>query len=165
MPYSVNIDYNPLGQREAMEELDRRVRLLPDALRAKVYGDGFLRAARRAAQRARGRCPRGAGPALTNAGEPRKRLAESISVKPVGWKWGGVKVRRSAAIIVAEQPHAHLVELGTVRTRAKPFLAPSVHDTAVLADFRAGTNRSFRRTLKRMETGKLTRAEGRGLSV
>ena len=132
---------------------------MPAAFQAGVYGDGLFNAARRASRRAASAAPRSPGDSNTRTGKPRKHLADSIRAVRVAWKFGGERVPKSAAIVLAEQPHAHLVERGTVRMRARPFLEPAIRSQSVLSDFRTGAGRSFARTARRLETGKLTARE------
>ena len=133
------------------EEIEKRLAAMPYAMQSEVYGKGFLASARAAARKARVKCPVGKGPALTSKGKPRRRLSQSIRAVPVGWHWNGVKIKKSAAIVVAEQPHAHLVEA------IDPFLEPAMRDgLAVNHHFKIGAGRAFGRTIRQLEQGKFT---------
>ena len=150
---------------EGFDEVRRKLAALPAGCQADVYGLGFIHAARRAAKRASSTAPRGAAVPLTSKGKPRRRLADSIRAIRVDWHWGGEKVRKSAAIVLAEQPHAHLVERGTVRMAPRPFLEPAIAGQGTLTDFRVGSARAFGRLVKRLEKGKLTARERRAFRV
>ena len=151
----MKIDYD-----HDFKQVRERLAAMPSALQADVYGKALTFAARKARTRARQLCPTGKGPALTLRGTPRRRLRDSILVKTVAWKWDGVRVPRSAALLIAEQPHAHLVEKGTVRTKASPFLEPSVK-TGLLPAFQHGARSNFTRLIQRLEAGRLTARERR----
>ena len=148
---------------EGFDETRKKLAALPAGVQADVIGDGLYAAARKAARKSKRLVlPRSTGTPTTNKGKPRRHLADSIRAVRVSWRWGGEKVPRSAAIVVAEQPHAHLLEKGTVRMKARPFLAPPLKQSAVLMEaVRAGTTRSFDRLVKRLESGKLRARERR----
>ena len=156
--------YEISGYHETLAKLEQ----LEPALEAKVYADGLAAVARKVKGVAKRLAPVGKGPALRKTGDPRRRLKDSISVKRIGWRWGPkrVYVKRSAAIVVAGQPHAHLVERGTVErvttsgarrgaVKAQPFLTPALRDNAgLMAAFRRGVSLSLPRTIKRIDQGK-----------
>ena len=143
-------------------DVRRKMNALPPGLQSDVYGDGFISAARKARLKSKRLAPVGRGPALTRRGAPRPRLRDTIRAVRVSWRWGGEKVKNSAAIVVASSPHAHLVERGTVRMRARPFLIPPLKDSSgILSAYRAGCQRSFGRLVKRLESGKLRARERR----
>ena len=147
------------------DETRKKLGALPAGLQADVYGDGFYEQAKRSARKSKRLVlPRGKGPPLTSKGKPRRHLAASIKAIRVSWTWAGVKVKRSAAIVLAQQPHAHLIERGTKRWKKgpRPFLGPPLKEKgALLEGFRVGTGRSFRRLIKRLESGKLRARERR----
>ena len=147
------------------DETRKKLAALPAGLQADVYGDGMIAAARRAARKSRRLVlPRGKSPPLTRKGKPRRHLADSIRAVRVGWRFGGVKVPKSAAIVIAEQPHAHLIEKGTVRMKGgpRPFLEPPLKEgAALMGEVRVGTARSFNRLIKRLESGRLRARERR----
>lgn len=144
---------------DSLFETRKKLAALPAGLQADVYGDGFYEQAKRAARKSRRLVlPRGEGPAKTPSGKPRRHLAKSIRAIRVAWRYAGVKVPRSAAIVLAEQPHAHLIEKGTERWKRgpRPYLEPPMKDAAMLLDgFRVGTAKSFRNLIRRLESGKL----------
>ena len=147
---------------EGFDATRKKLAALPVGIQADVIGDGLYAAARKAASKSKRLAPVGKGLARTSKGKPRRRLRDSIKAHRVSWRWGGEKVPRSASIVVAEQPHAHLVERGTVRMKARPFLEPPMRQGSVLMEaVRAGTTRSFTRLVKRLEAGKLRARERR----
>ena len=160
----MEMKYEIVGYEETLAKLEQ----LGPALEAKVYVDGLAAVARKVKGVAKRLAPVGSGPALRKSGEPRRRLKDSISVKRIGWRWGakGTYVKKSAAIVVAAQPHAHLVERGTVErttasgarrgaAKAQPFLTPPLKDNlGLMAAFRRGVSQSLPRTIKRIDQGK-----------
>ena len=147
------------------DETKKKLGALPAGCQSDVYGDGFYEQAKRSAKKSKRLVlPRGKGPPRTSKGKPRRHLADSIKAIRVSWRWGGVKVPKSAAIVLAQQPHAHLIEKGTRRWKKgpRPFLGPPLKQTAALMEgFRIGTAKSFRRLVARLEKGKLTARERR----
>ena len=156
----MKIEIKPHG--ETFKQVRRRLAALPVGCQADVYGEGFIAAARKSRLKSKRLCPVGTAEPRTRAGNPRRRLRDSIRAVRVGWKWDGVRVPKSAAIVVAEQPHAHLVEKGTVRTRKHPFLAPPLKDGGGLNEaFRTGCAKSFVRLVNRLESSRLRARERR----
>ena len=148
---------------ETFQSTRKKMAALPAGLQSDVYGDGFYQAAKKVARKAKRLVQVGEDPPVTTKGKPRRRLRDSIRAIRVAWHWGGEKVNKSAAIVVAEQPHAHLLERGTVRMKEGPypFLEPPTKDGTLTEAFRQGTNRSFQRLVKRLESGKLRARERR----
>ena len=148
---------------EGFDDLRKKLSALPAGCQSDVYGDGFITAARKSAAKSRRLVlPRGKGAPLTRKGKPRRHLADSIRAVRVSWRWGGEKVPRSAALVLAQQPHAHLIEKGTTRWKKgpRPFLSPPLKDsTSLMEGFRVGCGRSFGRLVKRLESGKLKARE------
>lgn len=150
--------------KDNWEQVVQTFEALPIGLRLEVYGQGLLAQARWAAQQSRrllvaqGSVSKGIP--TTNKGEPRKHLADSIVTARVGWRFDGQYIPRAAALVVAEQPHAHLVELGTVKTDPKPFLAPPIENGSVLLEaYKRGAIRYQRSLFKRLDKGKITSRE------
>lgn len=145
-------------QPQEFDETRKKLSALPAGCQSEVYGDGMYEAAKKSALKSRRLVlPRGKG--LTVRGLPRRHLANSIKAIRVSWRFGGEKVPRSAAIVLAEQPHAHLIERGTVRWKKgpRPFLAPPLRDAATLMGaVRLGSAKSFRRLIDNMNEGRLT---------
>lgn len=140
----------------------KKLAALPPGCQADVYGDGMIAAARKVAQKAKRLAPVGKREPLTSKSKPRRRLKQSIRAVRVSWHYGGEKIKRSAAIVLTEQPHAHLVEKGTRHSRANPFLETALKDSAsLLSAFRVGSAKSFDRLVRRLETGKLRARERR----
>ena len=156
----MKIDFNI----EGVEVLQKQLQALPIGLQHAVYGAGFKRAAAKVRRVARQRVPVGRGVPITRKGRIRKRLRDSIKPKLVGWRWDGRKVPKSAAIVVAEQPHAHLVESGTVKMPARPYLMPALR-SGLSQEFRNGCVRHFARVVKQIDERKLTRATAKALKL
>ena len=157
---------------EGATELKHALDALPVGLQHACYGAGFRKAAVGVAKRAREAAPVGEGPAYRKGrkGLREKRLNESISVKLIPWHWDGVKVPKSAGIVVARQPHAWLVEHGVrgpYRSRKpQPYLWPAMQETGtILNDFRAGCATQFRRVVTQIRKGKLSKSTARALRL
>lgn len=136
------------------DEIGKRMAAMPLALQTEVYGKGFIAAAKQAARKARTLCPPfGKHPPVTNQGKPRRHLRDSIFAVPVSWHWAGRRIRNSAAIVVAEQPHAYLVE----NSKSGPYLEPALQDgMAINQNFKIGAGRAFNRTIRQLEKGRYT---------
>ena len=158
---------------ESFRKLEQNLSAFPQEIQGRVYGAGCAYVARKSAIKARRFCPRRAKQSresirrfgrqnLSNIYQKRrlkKPLYQSIYTKRVAWHWysfGGLKrVKRSAALIIALQPHAHLVENGTFKNKAKPFLKPSIADKRqVIKDFQTGTREKFRKYVNDVRNGK-----------
>lgn len=115
---------------EGIDELRAKVAALPPIVEAKVVGQGLAAAARESAKRARRTAPIG----TREKREGEKRLYKTIRVRRRWWKFspGGKRIPRSAAELIAGGKgarHAHLVELGTVKAAANPFMQNAVRDS------------------------------------
>lgn len=114
---TVEFDYNEAELRsleEALEAVDQLVA-------SRVRGDGCAAMARVAAKAARQYVPVKTG-----------ALKRSIRVRRTTDRSRGVKLRNAAANLFAGGKgarHAHLIELGTVRAAAIPYLAPAITKT------------------------------------
>ena len=146
-----------LAPGQDWDTVRRRLRALPPILEAECYGFGMLNAARGVARVSRQLCNVGPPDPRTNAGKPRRHLRDSIRAIPIAWRWGGRKVPRSAAIVLAEQPHAHFLERGSFnvrtgrRNRAYPFLEPPMRDSArLLKLFKSGAGAQLPRALRKL---------------
>lgn len=137
---------------------------LPPALEHGCYGAGFLVAGRKAKRVARTLCPRAP---KTRKGADRKHLRDSIRVRLVGWRWRGRKVPKSAVVVVAEQPHAHLIELGTKRWKGgpRPFLYAALESGGLAEAFVLGARRHFGKVVRQIESKKLTRTTARAIRL
>ena len=159
----------PDGRPDANAGRDIRNALeaLPPALEHGCYGAGFMVAGRKAKRVARSLCPPGKGRPTTRKGKDRKHLRDSIRVRPVGWRWRGKKVPKSAVVIVAEQPHAHLIELGTKRWKEgpRPFLYPALESGGLNEAFVAGARKHFGKVVRQIESRKLTRTTARAIRL
>ena len=152
---------------DAGRHIRNALEALPPALEHGCYGAGFMAAGRKTRRIARAKCPPGKGPAKTRKGKDRKRLRDSIRVRLVGWRWRGKKVPRSAVIVVAEQPHAHLIEKGTKRWKAgpRPFLMPALESSGLNDEFVAGCRKRFGKIVKQIESRKMTKSTARAIRL
>ena len=124
-----------------LDDLERALRELPWAVKLHVMGAGCAAAARVVAARAKTLFP-------VDTGE----LSRSIRVRRTSEKIRGRKVSGTAAQVIAgakrdldlKAHHAMLVELGTVRTAAQPYLAPAVRES------RSPQFRAFAKTAERV---------------
>ena len=140
---------------------------LPPALEHGCYGAGFLAAGRKTRRIARSLCPPGKGPAKTRKGKDRKRLRDSIRVRLVGWRWRGRRVPRSAVIVIAEQPHAHLIERGTKRWKEgpRPFLEPAIESSGLNEEFVRGCQKQFGKIARQIYSRRMTRKTARAIRL
>ena len=145
MKITVDID------EKAYADMRKAIRLMAPKLQQKVYVDGFKAAGAYVKRRARAAAPNRKGARFTRAGTFRARLRDSFNVKAVAWHWEGKRVPKSAVVVDNRAPHFYFVEEGTVRTRARPMIGPVIRQTsALIAEFKKGVNRSYKRTVKRL---------------
>ena len=154
-----------IGYDFDFSQVVKALEALPVGLQHGCYGAGFKAAGNKTRRIARAKAPVGEGFPLTNKGKPRKRLRDSIEVALVGWHWSGKKVPKSAVVVVAKQPHAHLVEDGTMRMPARPFLYPALKTGGLVREFKRGASRQFGRVVRQIEQRKLTRATARAIRL
>ena len=164
----MKIDYS-IDPADA-KALEDALKALPVGLQHACYGAGFKSTGQHVARQARQKAPVGEGIPVTRGGKVRKRLFESIRVVLIPWHFGGVKVPRSASIVVAEQPHAWLAEHG-VRGPHKgrepqPYLMPALNaKTGNLSAFRKGAGRAFGRVVRQINRNKLSKSTARALRL
>ena len=125
----------------------------PNVMRDVAYTDGLVAAARVAARRAK----------QTDAFQD-----------DTGNLRGSIKARRGqrryhpSALVVAEAPHAHLLEFGTVKMKERPFLLPAVQSvkTQLVPQFVKGIRKRYRRVSDELAgRKKLSRRVARAFSV
>ena len=163
MAFRVGIEYDG-------EDIQNALQALPVGLQHACYGAGFRRAGAKTKRLARAKAPVGEGVPLKRSGAIRKRLRDSLSVKLVSWRFSGKRVPNSAVIVIAEQPHAHLVELGSwvygkYYVDPNPFLWPALKNSNVSREFARGASGKFAKVVKQIRTRKLTRATARALKL
>ena len=159
-----------IGLDYSNEDVMNALQALPVGLQHACYGAGFRKAGLKVKRLARARAPVGEGIPLTRKGKIRKHLRDSIKVKLVGWKWQGKRVPKSAVIVLAEQPHAHLVERGSFVygkywKPARPFLWPALQNAGVSREFGRGASREFGKVVKQIRERKLTKTTARALKL
>ncbi len=142
---------------EGTEELGRLIRqleALPGVLDRLAVEDGLLEAAKVVAKDAKRRAPAG----------PTGNLKKSIRARR------GTRKYKPSAIVETKRPegsHAHLVELGTVKTASKPFLEPAVNNTrpAQLRAFAGGVRKNFSKVERELKGKiKVSRKTARALA-
>ena len=132
---------------EGVEQLERAIRQLPEGLVVRVYGDATAAMARVVARTARSEVP-----VVTGA------LRNSIRVRRVGERYRGRRIPGAAANLFVGGPgarHAHLVELGTIRAAANPFLQRSLDKRIGLQNrkFAEAAARALERLTRQLATG------------
>lgn len=107
-----------VGKIEGLKELDRALKQLPKATAKRVLRAALKKAGQPIAADAASRAPRLTG-----------RLAESVTVKTTLTKGQRRKSRKEKGAVVmfigATRPTAHLIEFGTQKMAARPFLRPA----------------------------------------
>ena len=154
--------------RDANRKVLDALNALPIGLQHACYGSGFKRSGMKVKRVARQLCPPGPPEGLVSRkGRTRLHLRDSIRVVLVGWRWRGAKVPRSAVVVVAQQPHAHLIERGTKRWKKgpRPFLMPAMESSNLLEEFRAGAARQFGVVVKQIRERKLNRKTAAALRL
>ena len=128
---------------EDLGRLIRQLEALPGVLDRVAVEDGLLESAKVVAKEAKANAPVG----------PTGNLRKSIRARR------GTKKYKPSAIVETKRPegsHAHLVELGTVKAAAQPFLEPAVNNTksAQLQAYAGGVRKNFSK-VERELTGKI----------
>ena len=162
--------FGPDGKRDpkALQQMRDALNALPVGVTHAVVGAGFRQAGLKTRRIARQLCPPGPPEGLVSRkGRIRRHLRDSIKVQLVGWRWRGRKVPRSAVVVVAYQPHAHLIERGTKRWKKgpRPFLEPAMAQGNLLEEFQRGASKHLGKTIKQIEARKLTRTTARSLRL
>lgn len=141
---------------EGFAETLKAVESLPGLLSQRVIGDGLAAAARVIRDNAKALAPRRLGG--LRAGIKARRRASDV--------YFGRKVPGGMSIVVAEAPHSHLLEFGTVERwtktgayrgalRPRPFLEPALYQNKAqqFAKLHQAMARSFNRNVKVLEGG------------
>ncbi len=145
MPYTVR------GRIDGLPGLLRSLEGLQDKLRKKTLKDAIGAASKVVLWEARRRAPRGSGLLRKSLGRKVKVYRNSgVVVGIIGPRTGfkiqvGVRIRGKNAgkpIYANPTQYAHLVELGTRRSAAKPFLKPAFEGSRekCLAEMAAAVN-------------------------
>ena len=132
---------------EGIEQLERAIRQLPEGLVVRVYGDATNAMARVVAKTAQSEVPVRTG-----------ALRNSIRVRRIGERYRGRRIPGAAANVFVGGPgafHAHLVELGTRRAAANPFLRRSISQKQAVQhrEFARAAARSLERLTRQLATG------------
>ena len=162
-----DFEVHKAGKFDTYEDIEKKIGALLPSARQIVYPAGLRAGGNRVSQRARALAPVGEGLPLTLKGAPRKRLRDSIKTVLVGWHYGGRKVKKGAALEIAQQPHAHLVELGHGGPKPAPphpFMKPAIEDTSgTLRAIVQGMRKSWNGVVRSIARGKITRTTGQAL--
>lgn len=134
------------------EKLERNVRALPGLLAHRVQGRGLLAAAAIVRNEARALVP-------VDTGALRDSIRAGVRSQEIYTLSGKARVPGAAAQTRAGgrgARHAHLIELGTVKMTAKPFLEPAVHGTSAeqVAAIAAAMKIAFARLNREIQTGR-----------
>ena len=79
----------------------------------------------------------------------------------------GTRRYKPSVLVMATAPHAHLVELGTVKSAARPFMEPAAINTksAQLRAFAKGVRKNFNKVERELKGKiKVSRRTARGLA-
>jgi HK97 gp10 family phage protein len=146
-----------------LEGLDNALKQLPKSTGKSALRTELKNAAKPVEKDAESRAPRG----------PTGNLIESITIKTVlkkSQKRGRAKAGDVEVYVGATTPkgaHAHLIEFGTFKMAAQPFLRPAFDSNKekVLENFSEGIwerlAKAARKLAKQAETGKLTKSARR----
>ena len=129
-----------MGRRKTPAQWDQALNRWTRSL-GDYTAKAILEVSEKMAQRARVLCPRGSGPGRGDA-----ILSEHIRVRQLKRKnfniRGGIETFGKAG-------HAHLVEFGTVKMRAQPFMRPAVD--AELANLYKGLEKAIADSAERVD--------------
>ena len=114
----MEVDFEEQGIAEAIAALEA----LPGMLAVRVQGNALLAMAKVAAAHAQANAPE-------DTGELKSRIRARRRVQRVQTFRGNIRVPGGAAQMIAAAPHAFLLELGTVKAPAYPFLEPAMLST------------------------------------
>ena len=138
-----------------IEDMIKAIDNLPGLLGTQVYGDGMLAAAKVVAAEAKTIVPVRTG-ALRDSIRARKRSAVVHTTRRRR------KIAGAAAQVVAGGKNAHhafLIEYGTVRMKAQPYLEPALRSTVSqqLAAAGAVMQKSFAKLATQITSGRATK--------
>ena len=140
---------------EGEKDLRKKMELVPEEYRKRIYRAGLRGAAAYTLRQARRRVAKSKRTDISTRRNPR-HLKNSGKIGSITWNYDGKKYRHAAYQIKFKQPHAHLVELGTVKMKAKPFLEPALQDKAgTLQSIHIGMARAFKRVNRQIARKKL----------
>ena len=142
-------------QFEGEVDLRKKIQLVPEEYRKRVYRGGLRTAAAYTLRQARRRVAKSKRKDISKRANPR-HLKNSGKIQSISWRYDGKKYRHAAYQVKFLQPHAHLVELGTVKMKAKPFLEPALRDSGgILNHIHIGMARAFKRVNRQIARKKL----------
>ena len=137
---------------EGLPQLERALRSLDSALERYIIGRGLFEMAKVMAKQARANAPFISG-----------ALRNSIRARRTGERFRGRKIPGGSAAVFAGGPgarHAALIELGSVRNAANPFLARAIISSKSLQynALISATSKELERQVRRLATGTQTRS-------
>lgn len=134
-------------------QLEEALRSFPDVMRRVAFTDGLVAGARVIARRAK----------QTEAFEDKTgNLRRSIKARR------GQRRYPPSGLVIAEAPHAHIIEHGTVHLPARPFLVPAAEVTRqeTARAFVKGIRRRYRRVTDELQgRRKLSRRVARAFDL
>ena len=147
----MDYQFNAAELEQQIDELEKAFRQLDDSLARHIQGRGLQEMAKVVARKAKALVPVKTG-----------ALQNSIRVRRTGERFRGRKIPGGSAAVFAGGTgarHANLIELGTVRAPAYPFLAPALLSDrgAQRAALVRGTARELDKQVRRIATGTQTR--------
>ncbi len=147
---------------EGVDELNRALRALPELLAVRVQGDGLIAAARVVRDEAKTLVP-------VKTGSLRDSIRASRRAQTVDTFRGRKRVPGGAAQVRAGGKgarHAWLVEFGTVKTAAHPYLEPALNGnrSRLLRVAAAEMSKAFVKLGTELAAGRATRVTRRLVS-
>ena len=145
-----SVDFEMHGDEAFVKAMEQ----MPEALARHVQGGGALEVAKIIRKAARNLVPVDTG-ALKRSIRVRQ-VSQKIQVKLLG---APTRIPRSAAQALAgNRPgafHGHLVEYGTVRSKAQPFLEPAVrtNNSQFLKAYAEGSQKRFAAAMRSIRAG------------
>lgn len=107
-----------------LEAVQRKFEALPKKVQRKVLREGMTAAAKIVRAQARADVPVATGDLRKSINVRGLQAAKGAAF--LNKTKGGSRAVQIGKTVVAEAPHAHLVEKGTKRMRAQPFLLPAL---------------------------------------
>ena len=145
-----SVEYELHGAEDFVKAIEK----MPEALARHVQGGGALEVAKIIRKAARNLVPVDTG-ALKRSIRVRQ-VSQKIQVKLLG---GPTRIPRSASQALAGNQkgafHGHLVEFGTIRSRAQPFLEPAVRSNhnQFLRAYAEGSQKRFAAAMRSIRAG------------
>ena len=141
------------------KRLDNVMQAFPSGVQGRISAFALKKAALIGKRRARRLRPYSS---RTKKGDER-HLKDTIEVKAKGGKFGGFKIPGLLVVLKAGSKgarHAHIVELGSVKWRGKPFMRPAIEATEqqMLSAFAKEYNKRIEGVVNILNSGNVPRA-------